>query len=109
MMTEHDRMARSRPDRDLKSKICKLVTQPLSRLLHIRLMLWLRADAGNAQQAEQTFASLIQIVIHPIEHSTDHSVRIGAHDVTTLLITRWISRVSWTRKLPPDFWRDLAQ
>jgi hypothetical protein len=29
-------------------------------------------------------AGLIQIVIYLIEHSTDHSVRIGAHDVTTL-------------------------
>ena len=109
MMPEHDRMPGSRLDRDLESKTCKLVTEPLSRLLHIRLVHGLRADARNTQQAEQTLAGLIQILIHPSEHSTDHIVRIGAHEVTTLQTTYLISSVSHTRKLPPDFWHDLAR
>ena len=79
MMPEHDRMPGSRLDRDLESKTCKLVTEPLGRLLHIRLMHGLRADAGNAQQLEQAFARLIQILIHPREHSIDRAVRIGDH------------------------------
>ena len=76
-MPEHDGMPGGRLDRDLESKTSELVAEPLGRLLHVRLMHWLRADAGNAQQIEQAFARLIHVLIHLSEHATDHSVSFG--------------------------------
>ena len=48
MMAEHDRMPRSRLDRDFEPKPRELIAEPFGRTLNVLVVFGLGADAGNA-------------------------------------------------------------
>jgi hypothetical protein len=79
-MAEHDRMAGRRLDGNIEPESRELVAEPFSRTPHVWLVLGIGADAGDAQQLEQTLARLIFSRIHLTENGINQRGGLNFHD-----------------------------